>query len=170
MALEPRSRARLATAGILFLLLSSGVVLGVALDRQIGAGTVDGANRGGWGRNSDSGENARDSTSRNRDPRRRSLLVEQVGLSEMQKAQVDSIVAFYRGEMRDLHEEFDKAYTSRYREITEATREDIRGILNVEQGFAYDSLLVEWDSRVRQRREDSISGSGTARGRGGGGD
>jgi hypothetical protein len=87
--------------------------------------------------------------------------VEQVGLSDAQKEKVDSIVGYYRGHMRMLHEEFDAAYMSRYSEILEATRNAIRAVLDEGQRAAYDSLLVEFDARMQQqRRRDSIGDRG----------
>jgi len=83
------------------------------------------------------------------------MIVDEVGLSEIQNQQVDSIVGHFGGEMRDLHEEFDRVYSTRYREIIEATREAIRSILTPEQKVMYDSLMVEREQRRRDRRSDS---------------
>jgi len=170
VTIERSTRARMTTALVLFLVLASGVVLGVALDRRLEARGVigeevrraegrpgmDGRARGFDPR---SGDSSRD-PSQARDPsqRRPSLIVEQVGLSEAQKEQVDSIVAYSRAQMRDLHDEFDEAYMDRYRELSRKTREDVMAILTVEQRTAYDSLRAEWESRRQERRQDSISG------------
>jgi hypothetical protein len=62
--------------------------------------------------------------------------------------------------MRALHEEFDAAYMSRYTEILEMTRNAIRAVLDDAQRAAYDSLLVEFDARMQQRRRDSIGDRG----------
>jgi Spy/CpxP family protein refolding chaperone len=87
------------------------------------------------------------------------MIVDQVGLSEVQKEQVDSIVGFYRGQMRALHEEFDEAYMTRYRELNQQARDEVRAVLTEEQRMAYDSLQAEWALR-RQERRDSASESG----------
>jgi len=168
MTLEKSARARLTTALVLILVMGAGAVLGVAIDRQLAsrgrAGEVDTAS----GSRSGGDFRGRGFDPRYRDPgrnpdqvgdsaQRRPLIVEQVGLSDAQRSQVDSILRFYRTEMRALHDEFDQAYTTRYREITQATREAIKGILTNEQRVAYDSLLVAWDRRREERRRDSIS-------------
>jgi len=170
VTLERSTRARLTTALVLFLVLASGVVLGVALDRRLEARGVIGEevrraegrpDMEGRARGFDprSGDSSRD-PSHARDPsqRRPSLIVEQVGLSEAQKEQVDSIVGYYRAQMRDLHDEFDEAYMDRYRELSRKSREDVMAILTVEQRTVYDSLRAEWESRRQEWRQDSISG------------
>ena len=93
------------------------------------------------------------------------LIVEQVGLTEAQKAQVDSIVAHYRREMRNLQEELQTelqaAYTTRSRGLIEETRVEIKSLLTPQQRTMYDSLLVEHDQRRGERRtRDSISEPG----------
>ena len=181
MTIERSTRARLTTALVLFLVLASGVVLGMALDRQLEARGVFGGEarrpegRAGMdGRSRGFDPRSRDSTresSQTRGPSHRgpSLIVEQVGLTDAQKVQVDSIVGYYRTQMRDLHDEFDEAYNSRYREIMANSREDILGILTAEQRVVYDSLLVEMRARREESRRDSTGGSGDGRGEGRGG-
>jgi hypothetical protein len=171
MTLERTTKARLTTATVLLLVLGAGVVLGVALDRQLearrlasqetrrpdGRPGMDARSRGFDSRSRDS---SRDS-SQARDPsqRRPSLIVEQVGLSDLQKEQVDSIVGYYRAQMRDLHEEFNEAYMDRYRELSRKSREDVMAILTVEQRTVYDSLRAEWEIRRQEWRQDSIPGN-----------
>jgi hypothetical protein len=170
MTLERSARTRLTSAFVLLLVLASGMVLGVALDRRLEARSIDDVEatgtaerpenqdrRGGFDlRRRDSGD--RGGEAGDSAQRRRPLLVDQVGLSEVQELQIDSIVGFYRGQMRALHEEFDRAYSSRYREIMAQTREEIRGVLDEEQRAAYDSILAERDRRRDENRRDSASG------------
>jgi hypothetical protein len=166
MTLERDARTRLTTAVVLLLVLAAGVVLGVALERQLEAKAVSGEAARDRGEERTSPERDRRPGDRARDasPRRASLLVEQVGLSEEQKEKVDSIVGYYRGQMRVLHEEFNAIYMSRYTEILETTRNAIRAVLDDAQRVAYDSLLVEFDQRVQQpRRRDSIGDTGDSR-------
>jgi len=175
MSLDRSTRARLTTAFVLLLVLASGVVLGMALDRQLEARGVRGeeswrpqGRSGGEGRargfDSWGGDSLRDSA-QSRDPaqRRPSLMVEQVGLSDEQREKVDSIIQYYRGQMRTLHTEFNESYTTHFNEITQKTRDEIKAILTVEQQVAYDSLLVEWDRRRESRSRDSISNIGGGR-------
>jgi hypothetical protein len=168
MKLERGTRARLTAAVVLFLVLGAGVVLGVALDRQLEARGIVEAQEGRpqWRPGED--QRRRGFDPRSRDPsrgpregrdsthRRPALIVEEVGLSEGQQAQADSIYWLYRGKMRALHEEFDAEYNSRFREIMSQSREDMLAILTTEQREVYDSLLAEWDRRREERREDSI--------------
>ena len=91
------------------------------------------------------------------------MIIDQVGLSEAQKEKVDSIVRYFRGEMGVLHEEFDEAYTTRYRELNRMAREEVRAVLSEEQKTAYDSLQAAWMQRRQERRQDSISGEDAGR-------
>ncbi len=173
MTLERSTRARITTALVLFLVLAAGIVLGVALDRRLetkdvlrrpsGRPDVEGRSRGFDPRSRDSSQSHTPFQPGDSSQRRRSLIVEQVGLSEAQKEQVDSIVGFYRARMRTLHDEFDEAYMTRFREITQTTRKEIEAILTVEQQVAYDSLVADWDRRREVRRQDSISDTGGRR-------
>jgi len=161
MSMEQGTRTRLATILILFLILATGAVLGVALDRRIEARSPSASEASPQDEAGPSGE---DEAEGEESPRRRHLIVEQVGLSPEQKAQVDSIVAHYRQEMRDLQDELQaelqQAYTPRYRGLLEETREEIKGVLTPDQRMEYDSLLVEHDRRRDERRDrDSISDS-----------
>jgi hypothetical protein len=163
MKLERSAKARVTTAFVLLLVLGTGVTLGVVLERQLEARGVsmEGVRDRGGGRTLPDRDRRLGEWSRDSSPRRPSLLVEQVGLSEAQKEKVDSIVGYYRVHMRTLHEEFDAAYMSRYIEILEATRNSIRTVLDEGQRAAYDSLLAEFDARMQQqRRRDSIGDRG----------
>jgi hypothetical protein len=162
MTLERSAKARLMTVFVLLLVLAAGVVLGVALERRLEAKamTVESLRNQEPGREGVDRERRPLDRTRDSTPRRSSLLVEQVGLSEGQKEKVDSIVVYFRGHMRALHEEFDAAYMSRYTEILEMTRNAIRAVLDDAQRAAYDSLLVEFDARMQQRRRDSIGDRG----------
>jgi Spy/CpxP family protein refolding chaperone len=165
MSMEQGARTRLTTSLILLLVLATGSVLGVAIDRRLESRAAGGEDASGKAEARRSGEEQGEGE---RDPgassSRRRLIVEQVGLTEAQKAKVDSIVVHYRQEMRDLeeelHAELQEAYMPRYRGLLKETREEIKGVLTPEQRMAYDSLLVEHDQRREQRRtRDSISDS-----------
>jgi hypothetical protein len=91
------------------------------------------------------------------------MVLDQVGLSENQKEKVDSIVGYFRSQMRALHDEFDEAYNTRYRDLNRQVREEVRGVMTEEQRLTYDSLQADWARRRQERREDSISGKGEDR-------
>jgi len=164
--MERSTRTRLTTILILFLVLVTGSALGIAVDRRLEARAA--ARQGEWrGSEEARAGETRSGTERQGDEPsgRGRLIVEQVGLSEAQKAQVDSIVAHYRREMRKLQDELQTelqaAYMPRYRGLLEETRVEIKGILTPQQRTVYDSLLVEHDQRRGERRtRDSISEPG----------
>ncbi len=164
MSLQPVVKTRLATILILLLVLVSGAVLGIALDRSLEAKAAAVANESGEAGNRRSGGTGAGGEEGQNSGRRR-LIVEQVGLSESQKAEVDSIFTHYRQQMRalqdELQSEFQAAFTPRYRGLVEETREQIKGVLDPDQRVVYDSLLVEHDRRrAEQRRErDSVPSS-----------
>ena len=164
MSLQPVMKTRLATILILLLVLVSGSVLGIALDRSLEARAAAAGNESGEAGSRRSG-GTRAEGEEGQNPERRRLIVEQVGLSEAQKAEVDSIVTHYRREMRvlqdELQAELQAAFTPRYRGLLEETREQIKGVLDPDQRVVYDSLLVEHDRRrAEQRRErDSVPSS-----------
>ncbi len=176
MTLQRSTRARLTTGIVLTLVLGAGVVLGVALDRQLearAAAESEGFRRDGgrpgpdgrrWGPDQ-RGKNPERGPGEGRDSTRRrpSLIVEEVGLTEGQRAQADSIYWHYRAQMRALHEEFDEAYSTRYREIMAQSREDMLGILTPDQRVVYDSLLVVWERRRQERQDSSSTNTGGRR-------
>jgi Spy/CpxP family protein refolding chaperone len=147
MSIKRATRTRLTTAGILILVLATGVVLGLAVAPRVTDGAVaeEVQARGGGGERGDRSSGG--------SGRRRPLIVEQVGLSETQKTQVDSIVRLQRERYRALQEEFDEAYMPRYRALMEETRAAVKGVLTSDQRTMYDSLLAEHDLRRRERRE-----------------
>jgi len=161
MDMEQGTRARLTTVLILLLVLATGSVLGVAVDRvlkarnavaeEVGPNSPDEEERPDSERREGSSEN------------RRRLIVESVGLTDRQKIQVDSIVSHYRHRMRELQgemeEEVRRAYFPRYRELMENTREEIKGVLTPAQQVEYDSLLADYDRHRREERSNRTSGS-----------
>ena len=90
--------------------------------------------------------------------RRRGLIVERVGLSAEQKAQVDSAVAHSREMMRQLRADYRSGYGS----LIESTRSSIKAVLTAEQAAEYDSLLDDFDRR-RSRDGQGERGSTQSR-------
>jgi Spy/CpxP family protein refolding chaperone len=165
MPLDHSTTARLTAAMVLILVLGAGVVLGVALDRKLEGRVTPGEDLSRQTRRP-----GPDSRGRGFDPggkpahdRRPTMIVDQVGLSAEQNEKVDSIVQYYGSQMRDLHDEFDEAYMTRFREIMSITREEIKAVLTPEQTVAYDSLTADWERRRQERRLDSVSGQGESR-------
>jgi Spy/CpxP family protein refolding chaperone len=165
MSMEKGTRTRFATLLILLLVLATGSVLGIAVDRRLQArGYTTERVRGESSRRSRDSSRSDQQADSSSTRSRRGLLVEQVGLSEAQQTQIDSIVAHYRQRMRELQEELEvelrQAYQPRYRGLLEKTRENIKAVLTPEQGAVYDSILADYDRRREDRHgQDSISDS-----------
>jgi hypothetical protein len=135
----PGWRARLATAGVLALVFGVGVLVGVATDRlvqrqppELLAGDPPDVEEADEPREAESS-----GTTRSR------WLIHQIDLTEEQRVQVDSVLGFYRAQVRELTDVYNDAYWS----AVQSTRDELRSILEEEQRVRYDSLLVENDRR-----------------------
>ena len=142
MSLERGFKAKILAGTALALLFSSGVIVGLAWDRTATVATANEVReeRGRRGRGGDNG-----------------MIVDNVGLTTVQKSSVDSLVAHYRGRMKGLSEEFNAEYRPRYRALITDLREEIKQVLTEEQSTMYESLLAEHDARRRTRRDRSSS-------------
>lgn len=147
--MERESRTRLATIGVLALVFVAGGAVGAALQRVLapepGAAVAGGA--------------VGDRREREDGRRERRRIVDRVGLTEEQRAKVDSIVEYHRVRVGEVWREMGP----RFEAIAESTRADIKRILTPEQRARYDSLLAEY-----HRRRSERSGPGEHRGREGG--
>ncbi len=162
MTMEGSSRTRLASFGILFVVVAAGFVMGLAWERQTGdeAGGVDRTS-------------APDSTRGRRSGRGSSgggLIIYQVEMTPEQKTRVDSIVEHYtaatdslREEYRARSEELQREARSemfdQYRALVSETTESIKEQLTPEQVAVYDSLRSEHDRRRAGARQDSAGTS-----------
>jgi hypothetical protein len=73
-----------------------------------------------------------------------------VDLSQDPRVFVDSVVSFYRSEVRALSTSYEQAY----REAIQATRDALRAVLDPEQRAQYDALLEARDQSQGQRDRD----------------
>ena len=126
-------KAKMVAGSALVLLFGSGIVVGLAWDQTASASPL--------------GE-VRTDEEPGRERGRRRLIVDNVGLSAIQKADVDSLVAFHRHRMADLDQEFQP----RYRAVIADLREEIKQVLTYDQRVQYDVLLAEHDARRAERR------------------
>src|SRR5688500_10508548 len=127
MALQQLQKVRLASLGVLLLVLGAGVLMGLAWDSRADAMAAPVTV-------------APDTTEAEaqREPRReRQPMYAQVGLTPEQRARVDSIVMQHRAAMKGLDSEFQAAYRPRYRSILESTRSSIRGVMTPVQVSQY---------------------------------
>lgn len=142
--MNPSSRTRLASMAVLFLVLVTGVLLGVAWDRTDGileggdvaedAPTTRASGDGGVGEEIDGRdegeERSRDETDREgservadeadrRDDDRgdRRLIVHRVGITPEQEARVDSIVDIHGDRVRELRRRMKAEYDSQFRRL-----------------------------------------------------
>ncbi len=133
MIIPSAFKAKMVAGTALVLLFGSGVVVGLAWDQTASAVTPDEA------RTREASEEGRG---------RRRMIVDNVGLSALQKAEVDSLVVFHRKRMSDLDTEF----RPRYRAVIHDLREEIKQVLTDDQRVRYEVLLAERDARRAKRR------------------
>lgn len=136
--MKKRTHARLITVVVLALVFFSGALVGRAWDEQV-AETAPGP--------------VAEEQEDGREGRRRTRMYEQVGLSDVQLVQVDSIVVHYRNDVRALQKETREEYDRRYAGLVDAVRDEIKSVMSADQRAAYDSLLAEYDERRREWRE-----------------
>jgi Spy/CpxP family protein refolding chaperone len=132
--MERSARTRMTTAVVLAVVFAAGLLVGMAVDRTPIV----------------PGEQVAD-TARREDRGRRTRMYEQVGPSEAQKTQIDSIVGQYRGDLRVLQRELRDAYDQRYQALIQQTRDAIKGVLTPEQAAQYDSLVAAYEKRRAER-------------------
>lgn len=127
-------KAKLVAGTALVVLFASGVVVGRAWDQTANANTLEEVSP----------------NERSERTGRRRLIVDNVGLSAVQKAAVDSLVVFHRQRMSDLDTEFQP----RYRTVIGDLREEIKQVLTDDQRVRYEVLLVEHDEERAARRRN----------------
>lgn len=156
MAMESGLKARLVTTVVLVLVFGSGLTAGFAWDRTAEvAPTEELAQPERQGdRREDRGRGDRSDRSR------RPMIVEQVGLTLEQKAEIDVIVEESRQRMRNL----EKETRPQYRAIIEETRTAIKEVLTDEQRAEYDALLAERDREREEHRRGRSNSSGDSGG------
>ncbi len=135
MNISSAFKAKMVAGSALVLLFGSGVVVGLAWDQTASAGTPD--------------EVRTREVSEEREGRR-AMIVDNVGLSAVQKTAVDSLVVFHRQRMSYLNGELRR----RSRAVIDDLREDIRQVLTDDQRVMYDVLLAEHDSERAARRRN----------------
>ncbi len=128
-------KARMVAGTALVLLFGSGIVVGLAWNQTASAGPTE--------------EVRTEERSRSRGRRR--MIVDNVGLSAVQKSAVDSLVVFHRQHMSDL----DKEFQPRYRALIHDLREEIKQVLTDDQRIRYDVLLAERDAERAERRRSN---------------
>ncbi len=145
--MNPDLRARLATIGLIVIVFGAGVLAGIAGDRVLGADTDDLI----AGVPSTPGEVERTDDDRDDEDRSQGRwIIHRVPLEDDQRVQVDSVLAYYRDQVRGLTDAYNEAYWS----AVQSTRDELRGILREDQRVHYDSLLAERDQRRGRNGSD----------------
>lgn len=143
-------RTRLMTLGVLALIFALGVLVGVVADRTVVGSLVRFASAAP----ELSTPPAEEVTGGDASPASRSRwMIHQVDLSETQRVFVDSVIGYYRSEVRALSEAYDSAYW----EAVQATRDALRGVLDPAQREYYDALLEARDRA--SGRDEAQTGS-----------
>ncbi len=137
MITQSAFKAKMVAATALVFLFGSGVAVGLAWDQTANASTL---------------EEVRRDVRPERDGARHPMIVDRVGLSDVQTATVDSLYSFHRQRMSDLNTDFQP----RYRAVMNDFRLEIRQVLTDDQLVTYDALLTEYeDERAARRRKNS---------------
>jgi hypothetical protein len=99
-------------------------------------------------------------------------MYEQVGLTDAQRVEIDSIVVHYRSDLRELQAHYRELYDAQRVEYDErrgvlidSVRQAIKFVMGPEQRAQYDSLLAASDERQRARREERERAEGNDEGR-----
>ena len=134
-------KARVVSFALLLLTFAAGILAGLA-----------------WrGDQADSPPVAEERAEEQRGREGRRLVIDEVGLEPVKRAEVDDIVQHYRATMRALNEEIEAEYEPRRRGLIRATLDSIRSVLAPEQLATYDSLRAV---RFRSRNEGPDSAAG----------
>jgi hypothetical protein len=139
--LTPGWQTRLATMAVLLLVFGVGVLTGIAGDRFAQRQATD--LLAGLPQADGDDPSVAESPSDEESPSRDRWIIHRVDLSPDQRVAVDSVLTYYRAQVRGFTDDYNNAYWS----AVESTRDELREILREEQRVTYDSLLVENDRR-----------------------
>ncbi len=140
MMAESAFKAKLVAATALIFLFGSGVVVGLAWDQTATASTPEEVRRGERSGRSVRGERTR-----------RPMIVDRVGLSEVQKATVDSLYFFYGQRLSDLNTDFRPRVHAVFSDFIV----EIRQVLTDDQRVTYDALVLERETEHAARRRNN---------------
>lgn len=151
------ARTRFVTALVLALVFTTGLIVGLAVDRDVVAdeAPVEGV----MAASGAAADSTREAGTDDRRERRRPMY-EQVGLDEGQEARIDSIVRHFREESEAARKEARREWDARWWDMVLETREAIKSVMGPEQALRYDSLLqAESDRRDDDRRRGDDAGN-----------
>jgi Spy/CpxP family protein refolding chaperone len=160
--MKTRARAAATSLGVLALVFVSGTLVGRAWDeRSADARPAEEVQ-----------DTSQDAGVEDREARRRTPMYEQVGLTDAQRVEIDSIVVHYRSDLRELQAHYRELYDAQRVEygerrgiLIDSVRQAIKSVMGPEQRAQYDSLLAASDERQRARREERERAEGNDEGR-----
>jgi hypothetical protein len=156
MQIEQPQRVRLATVGILALVLGAGFLIGAAWDRRLDAETVSTASDSAAATPETPSGGGRIPIYMRVSP---PLTAEQMAAAEEIVAHRQEAARSLLGEpgidslykrMKGAEKAFKGVYDPRFRALIDTSRAAIREVMTPEQAAQYDSLLAENDRRRRQ--------------------
>ena len=164
MKIEKRQGKKLASFVLLAMVLATGVLLGMAWDREAGANVAaEGPSASGKG---DCG-NRQDG-----EPQRPSFW-DKVGLTPEQREAANAQLEEFQEEWRELRreafskygprfeaimKEYSEEYDGRFESLRQRSREKRRALMTDEQRVTYDSLLAEIDRQREDRKKNGHHG------------
>lgn len=159
--MEREDRTRLASVAVLFLVLATGFLLGLAWDRAAGvleadegveeamtapAPAADVGDQGATGADRDGGDDRRAEDvpaegRRRDDDRDRRLIVHGVGITPEQEARVDSIVEIHGDRVGELRRRMEDEYDPRFRQLRQERE--------AAYGPRFEAILMETRRSIR---------------------
>lgn len=143
MTISRDTRIRFGAAAVFAVVFLGGVAVGFAVDRTAAPPPVPAQT---------AGESEQDN-----DPAPSGWIIDQIEMSDAQRAQVDSLLKHYGKRMTELQ----KSFHPRYRALVDSTNQSLRSLLTAEQAARYDALEAErlqWKSR-QESKNSSQSGT-----------
>ena len=138
------AQARLLSFALLLLTLVAGILVGMAVKGNQSPGASPEEEAAATGE--------RDSRAGRR------LVIDQVGLDSVSRAEVGEIIRHFRIQVRALEAEFEEAYAPRQSALFQSALDSIKSLLTPEQKSLYDSLLA-----VRERERSGRDNQGEGR-------
>ncbi len=143
--MEHGSKTRLLTAVVIAAVFGAGVLIGYAADSSLEAEPPDAVA-------------VEPDEVVGEEEERRSPIYAQLGPTDEQQAEIDSIIEVHRERTNALDKQTRRQLRQGFREILLETRQAIRQVFPPEQGAEYQRLLDEWDERQAAEREAERQG------------
>ena len=163
MAIERNRSTRLASLGLLVLVLATGFLLGMAWQRWSGSREARAAPPSA----TESGDTKDDSRKQGRSFFDRIGATPEQNLEfeatmkafgEKWKALRNEALAKYGPRYDTIMKEYSDEYDARFEALRQEVRAELRSLMTADQRSVYDSLLVEWDEKRADRKQNGRHG------------